>query len=244
MTARAAGQAGAFDFEVEAAYQFGPAGQVGRLFKPAFYGDNEADFGAWGAHAEAGYAFETAWTPRVYMRAAYFGGEDHREISFWEWMNPFQRPQASVSFNRLFSNTVYTNFFDEIAQMSNAWTVGAGVQLHPFECLEIRLQAAYFGVIAPFDLPKSLDIAGRTVPIAGPFSFWTDRADSDLGWDVSLSSIYRYSQDLEFEAGWSHLFTGEGLAEGNYTDYNGLLFSGGTDDDDADYLYLETRVKF
>lgn len=241
---RAAGQAGPVDFEAEAAYQFGDAGQVGRLFKPWLYGDNTANFGAWAAHAEAGYAFDTSWQPRVYLRAAYFGGEDHRDITFWEWLNPFQRPEASISFNRLFSNTVFNNFFDEMTQLSNAWTIGAGVQFKPVECVELRLQTAYFGVVAPFDLPKSVHIAGKAVPIAGPFSFWTDKADSDLGWDVSLSGIYHYSEDLDFEAGWSHLFTGDGLTRGNYTDFNGLLFSGGTDNDDADYLYLQALLKF
>ena len=55
---------------------------------------------------------------------------------------------------------------------------------------------------------------------------------------------YRYSNDLTFEAGWNHLFVRRGLAEGNYSDYNGLLNNGGTDDDDADFFYLETKLCF
>lgn len=39
-------------------------------------------------------------------------------------------------------------------------------------------------------------------------------------------------------------FTGDGLAEGSFNDLNGLLFNGGTDDDDADYLYFETTLRF
>ena len=241
---RATGQIGAFDFAAEAAYQFGDAGQVGSLFKSNLYGDDGADSDAWAAHLEAGYTFETAWQPRISVRAAYFDGEDNRDLTFLEWLNPFYRPEASISFNRLFSNTVYSYFFDEMAQMSNAWTVGIALGLTPTECLELKLSAAYFAAIEEFDLPKSIRIGGSTFYIAGPLTFWTDESDSELGWDITLSAIYHYSEDLEFEAGWSHLFSGDGLTGGNYIDFNGLLFSGGTDDDDADYFYVQTLISF
>ena len=41
---------------------------------------------------------------RQFLGAAYYGGEDNRDLSFLEWINPFNRSCASVSFNRLFSS--------------------------------------------------------------------------------------------------------------------------------------------
>ena len=243
---RAAGVIGAFDLEAEVAYQFGEAGQVGTLFKPYTYGDDGADFGAWAANLEVGYTFDVAWQPRVHLAAAYFGGEDNRDITFWEWLNPFHMPEASVSFNRLFSNKVYTPVLDEIGALSNFWTVGAGVGVAPTENIDLSLRAAYYAALEEFDqpIPRPWYGHGFIIALAHPFSFWTDEADSDLGWDVTLVATYRYSEDLEFQAGWTHFFTGDGLTDGNYVDLHGLVFSGGTDDEDADYLYCQARVTF
>ena len=68
--------------------------------------------------------------------------------------------------------------------------------------------------------------------------------DRDLGIETELTATYHYSEDLVFEAGWAHLFVDDGATDGTYVLFNGLGFSGGTSDDDADYLYLETRIQF
>ncbi|NIA15675.1 MAG: alginate export family protein [Nitrospiraceae bacterium] len=243
---RAAGQLNAFDFEAEAAYQFGNAGQVGALFVPGVYGDDGADFGEWAANLELGYQFDIAWQPRVYLAGAYFGGEDNRDITFWQWLNPFLKSKASVSFNRLFSNKVYSSLLDEIGALSNFWTAQAGVDLAPSERFDINLNLAYFATLDEFahPIPRPIYWRDYIIIFAHPFSFWTRETDSELGWELSLKLVYRYSDDLEFEAGVSHLFTGDGLTDGNYSDLNGLVFTGGTDNDDADYLYVQSRLQF
>jgi len=61
-----------------------------------------------------------------------------------------------------------------------------------------------------------------------------------------LYSTYKYSNDLSFTAGYIHFFTGDGLGpgNGNFFCLNGQGFNGGTDDDDADYVYFETTLRF
>jgi hypothetical protein len=44
--------------------------------------------------------------------------------------------------------------------------------------------------------------------------------------------------------GWEHLFTGEGLEEGNYIARNGLQLVRGSDGDDADYVHFDLGIKF
>lgn len=243
---RAAGTLGAFDLAAEAAYQFGDAGQVGALFQPFFYGDDDAEFDSWAADAEAGYRFDIAWQPRVYLGGAYFSGEDNRDVSFWEWLFPFDRAEASVSFNRLFSNTVYSPILDEIGALSNFWTLRGGVELTPTEKIELALNVAYYASVEQFDqpVPRPWYWKDYIFVLSHPFSFWTSESDSELGWETTLTATYHYSEDLTFEAGWSHLFTADGLTDGNYVDLNGLSFSGGTSDEDADYLYWEGRLSF
>lgn len=240
---RGAGAIGAFDFEAEFAYQFGDAHQVGFLFRPYEYGDNDAEFDAWAGNLEAGYTFDIAWQPRVWMGAAYFDGEDNRDISFWEWLSPFDLPQASVSFNRLFSNWEYTEFFAD-GEMSNVWLVRGGVQATPTESIELAAVVTYFDSLEEFDAPAHIPLGGLRIPLAPALSFWTMENDSELGIETGLYATYHYSEDLTFEAGWAHLFVDDGLSDGQYVALNGLGFTGGTSDDDADYLYLETRLAF
>lgn len=241
---RGAGLIGSLDFAAEAAYQFGNAGQVGRLFKPLVYGDDDANYDQWAADAEVGYTFDTTWQPRVYAGGAYLGGEDNRSITFWEWINPLHQPEASVSFSRLFSNRSYSPIIDEMGQLTNVWTARAGVNLAPSDKIHLNVGAAYFEALETFDQPPLIRSGIFTLPLAGPFTFWTWDTDDSLGWEASFKATYDYSDDLQFETGWHHFFADDGLTQGNYTDFHGLLFSGGTDNQDTDYVYVQSKLKF
>ncbi len=220
------------------------AGQVGFVFKPFLYVDDDADYGEWAGNLEVGYTFDMTWQPRVYLGAAYFGGEDNRDLSFWDWINPFDSPQASVSFNRLFSNVEYSQFLDTNADLSNAYLLRGGVSAMPTESIEVLLNVAWFDTLEEFDSPVYWNLGGFRIPLAPALPWWTTVNDNSLGWEVNLVGTYHYTEDLTFEAGYSHFFVGDGLSEGNFTSWNGLLFNGGRGDDDADYLYFETKLAF
>lgn len=250
---RGAGTVGAFDFEAELAYQFGDADAIGWFFIPKAYGDDDADFDEIGLNLEVGYTFDMTYRPRVFLGFAYLGGEDERDITFWDWVmflyNPFYSPNASVSFNRLFSNWEYSEFLDA-TELSNVWIARGGVSASPTEKVELTLLASYFEAIDEFDVPPHFFLLGRRfliapfVPFMGLAPWWTRSNDSDLGWELELIAKYNYTEDLSFEAGWAHLFAGDGLGDGNFVNSNGLAFNGGRDDDDADYLYFETKICF
>ena len=241
---RGAGTIGAFDFEAEAAYQFGDADSVGFSFAPFLYGDDDSEFDEWAGNLEVGYTFDMTYQPRVFLGGAYFGGEDNRDLTFWEWLSPFDRPEASVSFNRLFSNWEYSQFLDTMGDMSNFWVARAGVSAMPTESLQVMLKASYFQAIEEFDAPRHIKIGRFRVPLNPNWSFWTQTNDDSLGIEAELSATYNYSEDLAFELGWAHLFVDDGLDEGSFTSRNALVFNGGSSDDDADYVYLETRLSF
>ncbi|HRK33321.1 MAG TPA: alginate export family protein [Candidatus Hydrogenedentes bacterium] len=240
---RGAGTIGAFDFEAEAAFQFGDSHSAGFLFKPFLYGDDGSEYDAWGANLEVGYTFDIAWSPRVYLGGAYFDGEDDRDISFLEWVNPFDRAEASVSFNRLFSNWEYSEFIEN-TDLSNAYVLRGGVSVQPTESIEALLAISYFKTLEEFDEPVNFSVGGFKVPLAPALSFWTEENDAELGWEAALYVTYHYSEDLSFQVGWAHLFVGDGLQDGQFSAGNGLLFNGGTSDDDADYIFIETKLCF
>lgn len=242
---RAFGKSGAVDYDLELAYQFGDADHVGALFS-AFgtYGDNDADFGAWAGDLELGYAFDTRFAPRVYIGGAYFQGEDNRSTGFVDWISPFDRSDASVSFNRLFPGTPYSPVLEIGQDMSNFWQVRAGVNLAVTDAVTLGFKVAYYGVVEPFDLPRSISLGRYRVPVAPALSFWTQEADDALGWTAAAQLRYAYTEDLSIGLLWEHFFPGDGASDGSFAHRYGLEFTGGSDDDDADYIHADIRIMF
>lgn len=257
---RAWGKYQGFDYDLELAYQFGNAGQAGALggLFPVVnyfgvYGDDDAEYDSWAGDLEVGYTFDFTCSPRVYVGGAYFGGEDNRDLSFWEWLNPFQESKASLSFNRVFSGIWYSSLLDIVggaADMTNFWQVRAGVTGKASEKVTVGGQVAYYGVVEPFDWPRYITVDSLfgfpdiRLPIAPGFSFWTQEADDDIGWLTHVWVRYQYSPDLWIRVGWEHLFTGDALENGSFMKKHGLEMLGGTDQDDCDYFYFDTQVKF
>ncbi len=248
---RAWGAYNAIDYDLELAYQFGEADAVGALF-PAqsiwgSYADNDADFDAWAGDLELGYTLDMNWQPRIFVGGCYFEGEDNRDLSFFEWLNPFHRADASVSFNRLFSQIWYTSILDILdgaANFTNMYSGRLGVSAHPTESVTAGLQALYFGVVEPFDWPPYIRIGDAIAPLSGPLTFWTHEADDDIGVVSHVWLKYDYSEDLWVKVGWEHLFAGNAVNEGSFVKLNGTDLLSGTDDDDADYLYFDTSIAF
>ena len=249
---RGAGMIGAFDFEAEVAYQFGDMSAVGigvagaGLASP--YGDDDADISQLGVNIEVGYTFDMNYEPRVYLGFAYLGGEDERDVTFWQWLGaiacPFWSADASVSFNRLFSNWEYSEFLDN-TDLSNVWIGRGGVSVKPTESTEVALTVSYYEAIDAYDVTwPNYFLLGTRVTWLAPFSWITEENDTDLGWEVGLYVTYDYTEDLSFQVGWAHLFVGDGLGQGSFNNLNGLGFNGGTRDDDADYLFFETKLAF
>ncbi len=246
MGTRGAGSYNGFDWELEVAYQWGEADSVGVLFSPAgrLYSDMEAKFDQWGGHAEAGYSIESEWAPRIFVGGSYYGGEDNRDISFGEWLKGFYgTPDASVSFNRMFSSWREESFMDG-GSMSNFWKAYIGATVAPTEKIEIGATVTYLEAVDEFDRPPWIPIGGGHLPLTSAFSFWTRPGSKELGTQTAVWAAYQYAEDLTFEIGWSHYFTGEAILDGVFVLDNGLTFIGGLGHDDADYVYFYTSLEF
>ena len=200
---RAAGVVGGFDFDAEAARQFG--GIEWAL--------GEYDYEQWGANLEAGYTFDVSWQPRVYLGFAYLGGEE-----------------KGLGFNRLFSNVEYTEFLAN-TDLSNALVYRAGLGVMPTECLDLGLDLYYI-------------VTDAQMTHGWFLGWWTEGGEDANGLETNLHATYHYTEDLAFRAGWAHFFTDAGVEEGNFVTGNGLLRFVADEDDDYDYLYLETELSF
>jgi hypothetical protein len=237
------GQSAGFDYDWELAYQFGDADAAGVGFRPFIYGDNQAEFDNFATDIQAGYTFDAPWSPRVYLGYALFQGEDNRDYDLVHTLFPrLTRPESSISFNRLFPGKNYSLILGIGQDLSNFWQARGGIGVSPTEKIDLGLKVAYMEIDEPFELPRYWAPFGTPVWV-GP-AWWTRTASEELGWTTTLTASYQYSDDLAFRLLWEHLFTGDGLAEGNFFAHNGLEFVGGTDDQDADYVHFDIQLTF
>jgi hypothetical protein len=267
---RGAGTFGQFDFEGEIAYQTGDARSVvaGNLNAgvPGFfnpdpasllgnsYGEDDAEYDAIGANLELGYTFDTSYQPRVYIGAAFFEGEDERSDSFGDYIRsffPFAETQASISFNRLFSDWEYSEFLSN-TDLSNVMIFRAGLEAQLSESIHGLIALTYFEM----DEAATTNGAAGLAFIGGALPFLGRESDDELGWELGLYLDYAYSEDLTFSFGYAHFFTGDGVGSndnwfllpdvvgGNFFATGGLTSPVGISDDDADYAFFETSISF
>lgn len=233
-----------WDYDLEVAYQFGPVDNVGAAFRATTYGDTAATAGNWAFDAETGYTTELKFQPRFFAGGAWYQGEDNRDAQWRNVLNPFAKGDASVSFNRLFSSMWYSTIFDVLGQpFSNFAEVRGGVQMKWNDQLSSTMKAAYYWADAPFNGPRTARILGQPVAFAS-LLVPPETSSRDLGLLTSISLKYQYSDDLFVCIGWEHLFSGQGMRDGNFIFKNGLQFGGGLDQGDADYLWFDTGLKF
>lgn len=241
------GKYGGFDYDVEAAYQFGEASHLGSLFTNmgSNFGDTNAKYGNWAVDAVLGYTFQdVAWQPRLFVQGVVLQGEDNRDITFGEWLNPFRRPEASVSFNRLFTHLNYAPSVNDNSWLSNFMQVSAGVEVQPTPKVRLHMHVAYDWIYDAFDPPKSIKFGGRRVAVAPRLSFWTDEGSHDIGWELTTWLKYAYSEDLSFLLYGNYLWPEEGIARGSFTNFFGTEFNGGTDDEAVGYVLWMASIKF
>lgn len=254
--ARVAGSRGPWDFAGEFAYQRGEASNVTKFFfspDPATsggtpYGEDDAEYDRIAYDIEGGYTFSHTLRPRLFLGFAWIEGEDRREESYGDWLHTFysfHETDASVSFNRLFSDWKYSEFLAS-TDLSNALVLRGGYSMEPTEKLDLTAIVSYFQVDSPSATNGAWGLPWNSI-----------ESDDSLGTEVGLYLGYDYSDDLHFELGYAHFFADDGVDSnarylgrifpklgGNFVAGNGLIRVGGVGQDDADYLYVESSVSF
>ena len=224
---RGAGTVGAFDFEAEAAYQWG---EIDRPRVNLFRTQN-FDYGEWALNLELGYTFDMQMNPRVHAGFAYFGGSDPANSNRRWGLFGLRGGDTDLSFNRLFSNKEYSKFLDNWDRdLTNVLIYNLGLSIMPTESLELALVGSYFQVDDEL-------ITRRW--------FRQQRAGDSLGYEVGINADYHYTEDLVFRAGYAHFFARSGMFDNNAVVNNGLtrVFAD-TTGDNYNYLFFETEISF
>jgi hypothetical protein len=146
---RGAGTLGAFDFDANAAYQFGDTDLTRRV---GLFCRESIDIDAFGVDVRAGYTFDMGWQPRVFANFAWYEGDDE-----------------DLAFNRLFSDMEYSVFLDNVnANLTDVFVYALGVQVMPTEAVALKLVGTYF------DGDENWDEIGWEVGLCGAYNYSED----------------------------------------------------------------------
>lgn len=135
----------------------------------------------------------------------------------------FEGGKDDLAFNRLFSDWKYSLILDTEANLSNIWLVHGGFSVNPTETLKLTASAGYIETLE-----------------SRPIGCGKESA-KPLGIEAGLRADYAYTKDLSFTLGYSHLFTFDGLKDGNFVPNNGSAIAVAND---VNYVYAETKLSF
>jgi len=221
------GQLGGWDYDGEAAYQFGrSAGQQGA----ALPGPTMIDHQAFAAHAGAGYTWTKAtWSPR-------FGGEynvasgdknpdDNKDESF---LNLY--PSNHLPYGRM-----------DLFSWKNIHDLACGLKVTPFQDAQRPSHKLVVGLDGhAFWLYSNEDAWYRANGVARVRTLTTAARNADrfVGTELDLTVSYNTPWKwLKVDAGYSHFFAGGYLND----TANAATGAGG---DDADFWYAQTTITF
>lgn len=198
----------------------GNASQFDWAFNAAYQtgdsGFDDVDANGFGVQGAAGYTFDVNTQPRVFLNGGYYSGGDTDGGVI-----------DQVGFNRLFSDHEYSEFIDN-TDLTNFWFVGGGVSAQVTEAIGLTGVVNYYSAVESLD---DLEISTED--------------EAELGLEVALYAKYDYSEDLYFQLGYAHFFAGSAMEDGALVTNVGQGMIGGFgEEDDLDYVFLETGISF
>lgn len=178
------------------------------------------DQSAWMVHAELGYTFGIAWSPRLAAQFDYASGNDDPS------------DDDSHAFDPLFGarrfDLMPTGIFGAFRR-TNIVSPGVRIGLVPTKTVRLDVKVRHWMLDEARDA-----FAGTAGPGGGALTDATGDAGRDLGTDLELRARWDAREWLAFDVGYDHWWKGRYLDQVAATQTRG----------DADYFYLQSRVRF
>ncbi len=199
------------DYEGDFAAQFGDR-------KTAAQGTRDQQ--AFMLHAELGYTFASAWTPRVAFQLDWATGNDDPS------------DDDAHAFDPLFGARRFdlppTGIFGPFRR-TNILSPGIRLGLQPAKTVRLDM------IVRHWRLDEARDaFAGSTGPAGGTLADASGDAGRDLGTDFELRVRWEAKEWIAFDVGYDHWWKGRFLDDVAATQTRG----------DADYFYVQSRVLF
>ena len=199
------------DYEGEVAGQFGDR-------KSAAQGTR--DQSAWMVHAELGYTFGVAWSPRIAAQFDYATGNDDPSDDDVHAFDPL--------FGARRWDLMPTGVFGAFRR-TNLVSPGVRLGLQPSKTIRLDLKVRHWRLDEARDA-----FAGSGSPAGGALTDASGDAGRDLGTDLELRARWEAREWLAFDVGYNHWWKGRFLDDVPATRRRG----------DADYFYAQSRVRF
>jgi hypothetical protein len=198
-------------------YEAEVAGQFGDR-KTAAQGTR--DHSAWLVHGELGYTFGVPWSPRLAAQIDFATGNDDPS------------DDDSHAFDPLFGarrfDLMPTGIFGPFRR-TNLLSPGVRLGLQPHATLRLDLKVRHWRLAEGRDA-----LAGSSGPGGGALVDPSGDAGRDLGTDLELRARWDPREWLGFDVGYDHWWKGRFLDDVANVRKRG----------DADYFYLQSRVRF
>ncbi|MDD4915704.1 MAG: alginate export family protein [Methylococcales bacterium] len=215
-------QIGRFDFQAEGMGQFGTV-----RYNTTSAHDQQHE--AWSEHVEAGYSFDTTWSPRLMLEYDYASGSQ----------NPGAKSTTDSRFDPLYGNSVpdfgpsgiYGAF-----QRSNINSPGYKLNVAPASDVRLTLQQRLIWLASASDCWGGASCTSSSNLVLQP----THNSGSYVGNQLGLTGRYDFNSSLNFEVGWFHLFKGQFAKQAAAT-VNG---AGTVPGEDVDYFYAQSQLRF
>jgi hypothetical protein len=199
------------DYEGDFAAQFGDR-------KSASQGTRDQQ--AFMLHAELGYTFGSAWSPRVAFQLDWATGNDDPSDDDAHAFDPL--------FGARRFDLMPTGIFGPFRR-TNILSPGVRFGLQPTKTVRLDLKVRHWRLDEGRDT-----FAGSTGPGGATLSDPSGDAGRDLGTDLELRARWQAREWLDFDLGYDHWWKGRFLDDVAATQTRG----------DADYFYVQSRMRF
>lgn len=198
-----------FDFQLETIGQFGTV----RATTAATDG-RDLQHQAWYQHADVGYTFDVAWSPRLGLEYDYASGDSNPTD------NKDQRFDTLYGARRFDYGP--TGIYGAFAR-SNINSPGYRINVAPRSDVQATLSHRVFWLASSKD---SWTTAG--------LQDTTGRSGNFVGHQLDLSTRWDFNSSLNFETGWTHLFKGKSAKNA----------PSAPNAQDIDYFYVQSLLRF
>lgn len=213
------GRLNGFDYELEGAYQFGrDNGRIGADY-PNTAGQS-LEHSAFAFEARGGYTFEDlGWKPRLGIEYSVASGDSD------------PNDDQDESFLNLFpTNHKFYGYMDFFA-WKNIHNPSASLKFLPDPKVTIQIDGHAFWLYSNEDAWYRANGVTQVRPVNAS----ARDADSFVGTEVDLTVSYAPVKWLKLQAGYSHFFAGQYVAD---------TAAGPAGNDDADFGYLQATIAF
>ena len=198
--------------------------QTGRTTNNASAGRTSGSIDAYAGAYDVGYIFKNVpWTPRIGYSYVFASGDND------------PNDNDSETFDHLYPTQHATMGYIDFHSWQNIRNHQFHLTMKPSK--KLLLKADYHTFRADQRLDSWYNVAGKALGGSAGVS-----TDEDYGQEIDITLKYKLMKNFGVVLGYSHYFTDDFVED--YANRNNTPAGSGNDDEDADWFYIMTTMKF